>query len=84
MDLVALEKLITICKKHGITRCKTEEVEFDLPKVAAGPVGKEMEALAQALQDGTASPEELLFMSAPQFTGQEQVMEMLKKMRGGG
>jgi hypothetical protein len=85
VDLNTLEKLITLCKKHGVTRCKTEEFEFELPgKPAPGPVGKDMESLAQALADGTSTPEEVLFLSAPQFQSQEQVIEMLKKMRGGG
>lgn len=83
MDLDKLESLITLCKKHGVTRCKTEDFEFELPpKLARGPVGKEMEDLSRALGDGTASPEELLFASAPQYASQDQVIEMLKKMRG--
>ena len=83
MDLAVLEKLILLCKKHGVTSCKAEEFEFHLPPQAgAGPVRKDMEEIAKALAAGTATAEDLLFASAPAFMSQEDVMQKLKEMRG--
>jgi hypothetical protein len=82
MDLAVLEKLIVLCKKHGVTSCKADGFEFSLPApVSAGPVREDMKALAQALGQGN-SPEELLFASAPQYMSQDEVMKKLKEMRG--
>jgi len=78
-----LEKLIILCKRHGLTQAKFGEVELHFGYPVKFDATKALE-MANALSGGTMTNEEALFGSAPQFASKEQVDEMLAAMRGEG
>lgn len=82
-SLTYVRELIDLCKKEGVQRIRLGTVELDLaPQGVSGPDAENMQKLAQALMGGTATDEEMLFASAPQFVPAEKVDEMLKRFSG--
>ncbi len=83
MDVSHVRDLIKLCKEQGVQRLKLGDIELDLgPKSVSGPDVEQMRAIAQALTSGTATDEDILFGSAPQFVTQEKAAEMLKRFSG--
>ncbi len=79
LSMADIQALITLAKKEGLSRLKTPEVELEFgPPPAEKPQLDAMKKLAEVLASDTLSPEDALFMSSPQYVGDDDFKKLLQ------
>jgi len=85
MTVDDINALIALAKKAGLRRIKTPEIEMEFgPAEAQAPQIDAMRKIAEVLASDTLTNEDALFMSSPQYVGDKEFKELLKRHTGQG